>query len=168
MGVGCVLGVSGSRSWVVARSWAGVLSSLLSSFSGSVFVGDASGVDCLVSSLCRRFSLPVRVFRARSRSRSALRRRSVAFVRSLARAGGVLVAFPSSPCPPALSPASASGSWFGSGTWGSVCLAVSLGVPVVVFLPAGVRPPAWGSWLRLSCGGWLLLGVSSGVQGSLF
>jgi hypothetical protein len=45
----------------------------------------------------------------------------------------------------------------GSGTWLAVALAVSSSLPVVVFLPAGVLPPAWrgGSWApAASCGLW--------------
>ena len=161
MGVFSPVGFSGSRSWVVARRWWRLLSSLVPSCP-SVVVGCAGGVDALVRSLALRSRVPLRVFRAGSRSRFALRRRSERLVSFLARSGGVLVAFPSSPCPSGLSPATARGPWFGSGTWGSVCFAVSLGVPVVVFLPPSVRPPSWGRWLRLSCGGWLLLEVRDG------
>ena len=49
-------------------------------------------------------------------------------------------------------------SGFGSGSWAGVALAVGLGVPVVVFLPPAVAPPAgWGAWSAVS-GWWVLSG----------
>lgn len=54
-------------------------------------------------------------------------------------ASGLLVAFPAGAAPPALRP-SACFRGFGSGTWGSVALALGLGCSVLVVLAASVCP----------------------------
>jgi hypothetical protein len=43
----------------------------------------------------------------------------------------------------------------GSGSWLALALAVGAGLPVVVFLPAGVAAPAWagGSWVPAAASG---------------
>jgi hypothetical protein len=102
--------------------------------------------------------------------RSALAARSAWFVRSLAALPSpVLVSFPLSPCPAGLLPGR-SWSVSGSGSWSSAALAVGLGVPVVLFLPAGCAPPAgWGFCAvssGLFAGGWLA--VPAAVQPGLF
>lgn len=85
--------------------------------------------------------------------RGRLARRSLAFVRALAAAGGRLFVFPSSP------PARpfASGAWpsCGSGSWASACAAARLGVPVVVFPGfAGPLPLLGaGAWASVSLAG---------------
>lgn len=98
--------------------------------------------------------------------------------------GSGLVAFPGAPCPAVCRPVAgplAVGrvSGGGSGTWLTVALAVGAGLPVVLFLPAGVAAPAWpgGSWLpAASSGVWaaavrwspsLLAGVLPGFGGGL-
>jgi hypothetical protein len=82
--------------------------------------------------------------------------RSVACVRACAAARGVWCAFPAQACPTGLRPsvqASACFAGFGSGTWASLALALGLGLPAVVFLPAGVQAPAgWG--LAAAGAGW--------------
>lgn len=112
----------------------------------SVFVGCASGVDAAVRSA---FPSAV-VFSVASGSfgsgRGAFAARSVAVVRAVAAAGGLWVSFPSSSCPAGLLPSASSSRCFcgaGSGSWASLAFAVGLGVPAVVFCPAGV-PSGWG------------------------
>ena len=56
-----------------------------------------------------------------------------------------------------------------SGSWASAAFAVGLGVPVCVFLPAGVAPPSsWGAWVRVGSGalvgGWGLRPAAPVVQ----
>lgn len=123
----------------------------------SVLVGCARGADA--AALAGAPS--AQVFRARGRSPRALVARSVSFVRALAASPApLLVSFPGCPCPAGLAPAA---RWVscGSGSWSSAALAVGLGVPLVVFLPAGALPPSgWGAWSFVSsglfAGGWLL------------
>lgn len=101
--------------------------------SGRIAVGCASGVDQAV-----RSAFPgCRVFRAQSSLPWALAARSSKLVRQLYASGGCLVAFPGQPCPSAVR-ASPSFGGSGSGTWGSVALAVGLGVPCAVFVPLSV------------------------------
>jgi hypothetical protein len=126
--------VVGSSAFVSCRSFLPVLGG----FSGSVSVGCASGVDSVV-----RCSFPsasvfsVSSFLVGGRvCRASFARRSSALVSFCASSGGLLVAFPLGACPPSVVPSS---SFFGagSGSWGSVALAVGLGCPVLVVLPAG-------------------------------
>lgn len=109
---------------------------LLSSFSGAVGVGCASGVDAG----CRSAFPSASVFRVQPPlSRAAFAARSARLVQWCAASGGLLVAFPVAAAPARLAP-SVSFAGFGSGSWGSVALALGLGVPVLVVLPAAVCP----------------------------
>ena len=117
--------------------------------SASVVTGCAAGIDGVARAL-RPSASVVRVS-AFGSGPGALAARSTAVVQA-ARAGGgpssLWLAFPSGPCPGGLAPARQSSACFsghGSGTWASLALAVGLGVPALVFLPAGVpAPPASG------------------------
>ena len=139
---------------------------VLSSFGGSVAVGCASGVDSVVRSsfpLASVFSVSSFLVGGRV-CRASFARRSSALVSFCASSGGLLVAFPLGACPPSVVPSS---SFFGagSGSWGSVALAVGLGCPVLVVLPAGSGLASFSSALasRFSfvgvapCGGGLWL-----------
>jgi hypothetical protein len=123
-----------------------------------VAVGCAAGADAFVRSAC----LSASVFYARSRSAAHLARRSVALVRAVAASGpgAAMVGFPAGPCPVGVVPGPRWVSGFGSGTWASLALAAGLGLPVVVFCPAGALPASWGSWSPVAsgpfAGGWLL------------
>ena len=171
---------SGSR--VVGSSASvscGAFLPVLGSFSGSVAVavGCASGVDSLVRSafpLASVFS--VQQFAVGGRvCRASFARRSSALVSWCASSGGLLVAFPLGACPSAVAP-SASFSGCGSGSWGSVALAVGLGCSVLVVLPVGSSLSAFSPALApcfrcvgvAPCGGSLWLAVSAPVQLSLF
>jgi len=132
-----LVGFSGSRSSVpsVARQVASLVS-------GRVFVGCARGVD----SFFRGCFPSARVFSVSGSSRGAFAARSISFVQSLASGGGVLVSFPSAPCPLGLLPSSSGSrafSGFGSGSWASLAFAVGRGVRCFVFAPFGV-PSGWG------------------------
>jgi hypothetical protein len=90
----------------------------------------------------------------------AARSRSVVAAAVAGGPGSGLVAFPGGPCPAVCRPVAgrlSSGrvSGGGSGSWLSVALAVGTGLPVVVFPPAGVAPPAWpgGSWVPAASSG---------------
>jgi hypothetical protein len=152
----CV-GFSGSRSSVppvLPLCCAAVPSSSV------VLVGCAAGVDRAV-----RGAFPgAVVFSVEFSGRGAFAARSSAFVRSLVSRGGVLFSFPSGACPAGLSPSSSWRSAGGSGSWGSLALAIGLGVPCFVFSPAGV-PSGWG-FVPLG-GGWFQ-SAPVGDQLSLF
>lgn len=164
--------VLGSSASVSCRAFLPVLAS----FSGSVSVGCASGVDSLV-----RSSFPsASVFRVGSFavggrvSRSSFALRSSALVHSCASSGGLLVAFPLGACPVGVR-VSASFGGCGSGSWGSVALAVGLGCSVLVVLPASSSVAcfsALGSRFACvgvaPCGGSLWLSVPAPVQLALF
>ncbi len=92
--------------------------------------------------------------------------RSAVLVSAVASSGpgAGLVGFVCGACPPALGPSpSAAFSGHSSGSWGSLALAASLGLPVIVFpfdpsgYGRGPELPAWwpGSWTPLaSPGAW--------------
>jgi len=153
-----LVGFSGSRSSVpsVARPVAALVS-------GRVFVGCARGVDSFF-----RVCFPsAQVFSVSGSSRGAFAARSISFVQSLAASGGVLVSFPSSPCPVGLLPSSSGSrafSGFGSGSWASLAFAVGRGVRCFVFAPFGV-PSGWGF---SPCGGGWFSFVPCGYQLGLF
>lgn len=141
----CV-GFSGSRLWgspAVASCRAFLPS--LASFSGLVGVGCASGVDALVRSAFpssgsgqrpSALVFSVSLFLVGGRvTRAAFAARSARLVHWVAASGSLLVAFPAAVCPAGVAP-SVSFRGFGSGTWGSVALALGLGVPVLVVVPA--------------------------------
>ena len=114
--------------------------------SASVVVGCAAGIDG-VACLARPSASVVRASQYGAGA-GALAARSTAVVRAVAGGGpsALWLAFPSGPCPGGLVPSRQSSACFaghGSGTWASLALAVGLGVPALVFLPAGVpAPPA--------------------------
>ena len=149
----------------------------LGSFSGSVAVGCASGVDSLVRSAfpfasvfsVQQFAVGGRVCRA------SFARRSSALVSWCASSGGLLVAFPLGACPSAVAP-SASFSGCGSGSWGSVALAVGLGCSVLVVLPSSTSASSFSPGLApcfrcvgvAPCGGSLWLSIPAPAQLALF
>lgn len=164
------VGFSGSRSlggWAFSRCRG--LASAASLSGASVLVGCARGAD---GAARLGAGSAARVFRVVGRGRSAFVARSCRFVRALAASPSpVLVSFPACVCPSSVRPAS---RWLsgGSGSWSSAALAAGLGVPVFVFLPAGVGPPSWwGSWSRVSsgalAGAWRFVPVAA-RQASLF
>ena len=135
---------SGSRvSCSVAAASCGAFLPAVASFSGSVGVGCAAGVDRLVRSAFPGAS----VFRVSSFlvggrvARASFALRSSALVSWCAAGSGLLVAFPLGACPSGVA-VSTSFRGCGSGTWGSVALALGLGCPVLVVLPAAVLPAA--------------------------
>lgn len=90
---------------------------------------------------------------------AGLVRRAEALVRSVAYAGGRLVAFVAGPCPAGLKPSSDARRCFAgykSGTWSEVALAVGLGVEVLVVWCFCGEPvlPAWpgGRWEQVQVG----------------
>lgn len=137
---------------------------LVSGYTGSVGVGCAWGVDAAVRSA---FSSAV-VFRvAAPVTRASFALRSSKLVHWVAAASGLLIAFPLGAAPSQLRPC-VSFAGHGSGTWGSVALALGLGVQVLVVLPSstgGVFPAPVSVASRFTpvgiapCGGYLWHGV---------
>lgn len=156
-----VVGFSGSRRPLDAVASTALFSAIAAvPSSAKVVVGCATGVDAVVRLACPRaqvFSVASGQF---GEGKSAFARRSTACVQAVAAAGsgGLWVSFPSGRCPAGLLPSSSSSRCFsgsGSGTWASLALAVGLGVPLLVFLPAGVVSPAgWGLAPVPGCDGW--------------
>ncbi len=153
------IGFCGSRSlsgppFALARS---VALSVAGS-EAAVLVGCAPGADLAVRQgagrRCRVFSVRSGRYGA---GRGAYVRRSVDFVRALARAhGSLLVGFPGRACPDDLVPSGIPRrcfAGFGSGSWASLALAAGLEVPVVVFGLACSSLPVWrGSWTPVRVG----------------
>ena len=186
-----VVGFSGSRRVgsapaALAASFAGGLAAR-SSFSGSVAVGCAGGVDAAVrgvfpSAVVFRVQRPVG---GGAPPAWAFAARSSVLVRSVVAGRGVLVVCPLGACPAEVVPSS-SFRGCGSGSWGSVALALGLGCPVLVLLPScpsGSFPASAAVASRFSCCGgglgfsiwWaapvMAAGAESaavGLQGSLF
>ena len=158
------VGFSGSRS--PSGTSVAAVRAAAAAVSAPVLVGCAKGVDEVARELfpnARVFSVSSGLFGS---GRSAFARRSAAFVRALSSAGGVLLSFPSSPCPAGLLPSrSWSSACGGSGTWGTLALAVGLGVPCFVFLGSVPAPAGWGF---SPCGGGWFSFSPAGVQLSLF
>ena len=163
LGGASLVGFAGSRSALPPASVSALVFSAVSP-SASVAVGCAGGFD---SSVRAAFSSAV-VWRASQfgRGRSSFARRSVAFVRSLSASGSaVLFSAPAVACPAGLAPSASASRCFcglGSGSWAGVAFAVGLGLPVVLFLPAGVVPPASFGFLAVG-GGFFVFRPSQGV-----
>ncbi len=161
---------SGSRAVGSSASVScGAFLPVLAGFSGAVAVGCASGVDSLVRSAFPSAS----VFRVGSFlvggrvCRSSFALRSSALVSWCASSGGLLVAFPLGACPSGVRVSSSFGGC-GSGSWGSVALALGLGASVLVVSPSGVSSAWFGALASrfrcvgsAPCGG--LLWLSSSV-----
>ena len=158
----CFVGSRLSGAWSTVAGGVATLLLVRQASDYTVSVGCAGGCDLAVRATF--FRLPcLTVFEAASRSRGALAARSAACVRSvLPAAGGCVLAFPSGPCPAGVA-VRRSFRGCGSGSWGSVGLALGLGLPVLVYVPPGVAvvgfagplasqlpvvaSGAWGAWL---------------------
>lgn len=166
-----VVAFSGSRSVVPRAALSAVCGRV--SPSASVLVGCASGVDSFVAS---QFGSRAEIFRAESYGSvgsswaARLAARSSAMVRAASVSRGCLVAFPGRVCPSGLFPSRSWPGGFGSGTWSTLGLAVGLGVPSLLWLPAGIPCPPWGfSFLGGAFGGeFFVLRPVIVSQGSLF
>ena len=126
----------------------------------SVLVGCQQGVDAAV----RAASYSPTVFSASTYGSGswAYAARSAAMVRVLAAQGGVLVALPYGLCPSGVR-VSRRFRGCGSGTWGSVALAIGLGVPVILRAPLpGAAVSAWQAWCGPLAGRFQLVGGVAG------
>ena len=140
--------VVGSSASVSCRAFLSAVPSL----SASVGVGCASGVDQYVRSSFPSavvFSVSSFLFGGRV-CRASFALRSSALVHSVASSSGLLVAFPLGSCPVGVR-VSSSFSGCGSGSWGSVALAVGLGCSVLVVLPVGASSAWFGALAYRFC-----------------
>ncbi|MGB8701904.1 MAG: hypothetical protein WCD18_21015 [Thermosynechococcaceae cyanobacterium] len=111
-----------------------------------LYVGDAKGVDAIARAFGEYTKM--RLWRADVHSNLPLAartaKRSEQMVRALATAGGTLHAWPNKPAPLDLRP---SRNWpkhvERSGTWGTIAMAVGLGVPVVIHPLAEIAVVDW-------------------------
>ncbi|ABW26374.1 hypothetical protein [Acaryochloris marina] len=109
-------------------------------------VGDASGLDKLARSIGQTHHLNLQIYEKRSElpHRAQGVERSTRMIKALATAVGTLHAWPNKPAPHQLIP---SRSWptgaAGSGTWGTIALAVGLGIPVKLHPLAEIDIPSW-------------------------
>ena len=109
-------------------------------------VGDAKGVDALAFGIAVNSQKKISYYEKNNnlppRARGA--ERSTRMVKDLASAGGTLHAWPNKQAPEKLRPAR---SWpknaQGSGTWGTIALAVGLGLTVVLHPLEEFEPPTW-------------------------
>jgi hypothetical protein len=109
-----------------------------------VHVGDAAGVDFLAWRLAPQYCM-VHNRKTELPGRAQGAERSARMVKALAAESGILHAWPNKPAPDGLTPAR---SWpkgaDGSGTWGTIALAVGLGLEVVVHpLIEDLALPEW-------------------------
>ncbi|MFK5855110.1 MAG: hypothetical protein QM503_03190 [Bacteroidota bacterium] len=131
-----VVGFSGSRNPTYqAGSSVSFFLPYLSCYSGTIGVGCANGVDDIV----RSYFPQSRVFKVQPPiNRKAFALRSTRLVKWVHSSKGLLVAFPFSASPKSVVP-STTFHGYGSGTWGSIALAIGIGSPVLVFVhsPSG-------------------------------
>jgi hypothetical protein len=112
-------------------------------------MGDASGLDALAWRVAQKNSVVIDLYQVHNQLpiRARYAERSTRMVKALAANGGILHAWPNKACPPDLCP---SRRWpksaNGCGTWGTIGLAVGLGVPVVLHPLVDF---AWPSWLQV-------------------
>lgn len=145
----CAASVAACSSFLSRLSAAGTAAScvLASCGSGAPAAARAAFPGCRVFSASELSSLGRAAFAARAR----------ALVVALAASPAPLwVCFPGTAAPAGLAP---SRRWVpcGSGSWSECSLAAGLGVPVLVFLPGGLLPPAsLGAWSALGSG-WFFL-----------
>ncbi len=92
-----------------------------------VIVGDALGVDSVFSTVPGAW-----IFKAKGHKSSALVQRSTNLVKAIAASGGCLLAFPAARCPVQVLP-SRRFEGHGSGSWGTIALAIFYRVPVLVY-----------------------------------
>lgn len=109
-------------------------------------IGDATGLDALAFEVARstgaNFELHKKKPNLPYRAQGA--ERSTRMVKALAIESGTLHAWPNKPAPDKLKP---SRSWptgaAGSGTWGTIALAVGLGLPIELHPLADIELPEW-------------------------
>ena len=85
-----------------------------------------------------------------------LANRSAGLVQFIHANNGCLIAFPMKACPDGIVPCQTWRSAKGSGTWGTIALAVGLGLPTMLWLPDGIDAPDWRDRLERKSSNWWL------------
>ena len=107
-------------------------------------VGDAAGVDAIARDVAHATSVKATWHEIRSHERWAYAERSTRMVKALAAEAGTLHAWINKPCPPGLKPGKTWKGANGSGTWGTVALAVGHGLKVELhWLTEPREEPDW-------------------------
>lgn len=109
-------------------------------------IGDATGLDSLAQQIALQKQVPYLFYEKYQHLhyRARCAERSTRMVKALAAVGGTLHAWPNKNAPATLSPAK---SWpkgaQGSGTWGTISLAVGLGLTVEIHPLEPIELPDW-------------------------
>lgn len=129
------------RSARIAGLVADNLPSLLNQKEYTVSVGDARGVDQAVAD--NLHGQPHEIFTVQGSRRQDFAKRSIKCLESILPASNaLLIAFPGDKCPPKVD-AQPRFSGHGSGTWGTVGLALGHGIKVLMFLPPNISYHDW-------------------------
>jgi|GEM_PF-3152039 hypothetical protein len=136
---------TGTRCAGLSAGVAGIVASslryTLGGTSYNVSVGDASGVDQEV--IENLWSQPHDIFYVSGEERKDFAQRSVRCLASILPADNAIVlAFPNQRCPARVDTKKRF-SGRGSGTWGTVGLALAHGLPVVMYIPDGTEQQKW-------------------------
>lgn len=105
-----------------------------------VLTGDAKGIDAMARSWFGKYA---KVYEVKGTEKKHFAMRSARMVGDMTKEM-LLIAVPNKKCPVVVKPKKTWASASGSGTWGTVALAVGKGFDVMVYLSWGTRPPAWG------------------------
>jgi hypothetical protein len=156
------IAVTGPRDLTVAQI-AQVRADFMRALQGvdKVHVGDATGVDEVCLGRCQYFQRNHQIYFKNESLPWAAQgaERSARMAKAARKDGATLHAWPNKPCPEGLKPAK---GWprgaAGSGTWGTIALAVGLGMPVILHPLAdlGILPD-WLSGATLQEGGQLAI-----------
>lgn len=141
--------ITGTRHSTVVPPIAYDIADHLATRKTPIFVGDAKGIDSVFISRVQ----DKHTFYAKSKKAVHLVQRSTLMIKTAATHGSILVAFPASHCPAQIVP-SRRFEGHGSGSWGSIALAIFYRMPVLVYYPdysPGTYTPApfkqLGDWL---------------------
>ncbi|MBH8564455.1 hypothetical protein I8748_20095 [Nostoc sp. CENA67] len=135
---------TGSRTMVEGQ--AEKIDFVLANSAPEILVGDARGIDQYIRENCTTATVfKVSDYWSGNIQKAAFAVRSQAMVKSLSSKNGLLVGFPSSPCPEGLKISKNSFSGYGSGTWATLAYALALNVDCLLWLPDKMQPPQqWG------------------------
>lgn len=108
-------------------------------------VGDATGVDEIAIAIAVLNEIQCEVFKKDLRLpfKAQGAERSTRMIKELNKYKGILIAFPNKPCPLTLKPSKAWGKAQGSGTWGTIAIAVGHGLEVKLYPLTEIELPAW-------------------------
>lgn len=134
---------TGSRAMVEGQ--AEKIDFVLDNFTAEILVGCARGVDEYVRNNCSSAIIfKVKDYWQGGLNKAAFAVRSQAMVKNLSSKNGLLIGFPSSPCPEGLKISKNAFNGYGSGTWATLAYALALDIDCLLWLPGEMQPPQWG------------------------